>query len=122
MRGAWKAIKRFSFRLIRKILALIAIIILTILIAVFSVFSFVFRFLGIPGAIIGVGAAGYFYFSSGFNLYQIWLLGAAVISLVFYFVLPLVPSKLESMKDTMEYYYAERLIIRSPVKYTMDIP
>ena len=122
MRGAWKAIKRFSFRIMRKILALIAVIILTILIAIFSIFSFVFRFLGIPGAIIGVGAAGYFYFSSGFNVYQILLLGAAVVSLVFYFVLPLIPSKLESMKDTMEWYYAERLIIRSPVKYTMDMP
>lgn len=122
MRDAWNAIKRFSFRLMRKIFALIAVIILTILITVFSVFSFMFRFLGIPCAIIGVGAAGYCFFSFGFNLYQIWLLVAAVLSLVFYFVLPLIPPKLEDMKDTMEWYYAERLIIKSPVKYTMDMP
>lgn len=119
MYAVWKTVRRISSKILMKLLTLIGLILLTVFTAAFRVALFAFRFVAMPIAVVAAIIAGYFYFSSGFTIDLAWIIGGAISAVAMYFLLPFVPPMLDDMKESMKYYFAEPLIVRSPVKYTM---
>lgn len=119
MYAIFKTVNRTLTKITMKILAAVLLVLLAVFTAFFKAFVFLFRLVALPLCTIGVIAAGYFYFNSGFCTEFYWIVAGVVVAAAAYFTFPLIPPVLDYMKDCLKDYVTEPLFIRSPVKYTM---
>lgn len=102
-----------------KAAALIAWPALTVFNLMLKLFTHVFRFVAVPTVFFGLLVTAVTFFDNGYSRSMLTALGTFSTITALYFLLPMVPSLIESTQGRVKNVAFAPIVVRSPVKFTI---